>query len=617
MSVQSKNSISHEVHDVVECLRLVKANYWLLVAAAVGSTLVVLINLTVVALLFPLAEGLIKQDFTKVTATVFGLSLKSFPEVLQTNTRLFCSLLVLMYSLVLVKCTLAYTLTLTVATQAEKAAASLRMLLISRYLSFGKHYIDKVNSDTINALIYNSTTWIARQITAFHALSTEALMLTAYIVLMMWISPALTLCLAVVVPAILLVFRMTVNRIHKRAREHISTMEELNLRTAGLVKIISLVQTFGTEQRELEKLKSETNGHLGLATKYLGLHSVIEPFQEVGTMTAQLMAAFALALIIPIASLDPRDVFVFFYLSSKVVPLSNLLNQFRLKLLVHSGSMEALRALMVDDDKFIVSGGNREFASLRDAICVNNLSFSYDGKSPVFSEVSMKLKANVVTALVGRTGVGKTTMAHLFLRLYDCAPQSVFLDGTDVREFSIRSIKDNIAFVDNQGILIDSTLRENLCYGLSQPVDPDLLNEAIAIAQLQDFIAELPDGLDSQLGSRVSAGQKQRVALCRAILRDAPILILDEATSALDPKTEELIMKAMKSGLRGKTVLLTSHRLCAVKYADFVYVLEDRKVAQSGTLSEVSSVEGPFTRCFNIEPVSSHELNHVTVSETR
>ncbi len=614
---QGKNSIPNEVHDVVECLRLVKANHLLLVAAAAGSTLVVLINLTVVALLFPLAEGLIKQDFTRVTATVFGLSIKTFPPFLQTNTRLFCSLLVLMYSLVLVKCALAYSLTLTVATQAEKSSAALRMLLISRYLSFGKQYIDKVNADTINALIYNSTTWIARQITAFHALLTEALMLTAYVLLMLWISPPLTLCLALVVPAILFVFRATVNRIHKMAREHISTIEELNLRTAGLVKIISLVQAFGTEQRELDKLKTETNWHVGLATKYLGLHSVIEPFQEVGTMTAQLMAAFALALVIPIASLDPRDVFVFFYLSSKVVPLSNLLNQFRLKLLVHAGSMDALRALMVDDDKFIVSGGNLEFKTLRDAICVNKLSFSYDGKASVFDDVSIKLKADSVTALVGRTGVGKTTMSQLLLRLYDCAPQSIFFDGTDVREFSIHSVKSKIALVDNQGMLIDSTLRENLCYGLSSPVDPAFLEEAIEIAQLQQLISELPDGLDSQLGGRVSAGQKQRIALCRAILRDAPILILDEATSALDPKTEELIMKALKSKLRGKTVLLTSHRLCAVKYADYVYVFEDRHVAQSGTLSDVSGVEGAFTRCFNIEPARNAELNSVISTEPR
>ncbi|PWT96710.1 MAG: hypothetical protein C5B53_08960, partial [Candidatus Melainabacteria bacterium] len=205
---------------------------------------------------------------------------------------------------------------------------------------------------------------------------------------------------------------------------------------------------------------------------------------------------------------------------------------------------------------------------------------------------------------VGETGAGKTTVAHLLLRLYDCNPGQIFLDKTDIRDFTLDSIRKMIAFVPQDPIIFDDTLHANLCYELDHQPSKNELNDALAVVQLTQFVSKLADGLESSLGDRgvrLSAGQRQRIALCRALLKNAPILILDEATASLDPRTEELVISALLNSVKGRTTLLISHKLSTVRYADHINVLADHKIVQSGNLADLIRVEGPFTRCFNIE----------------
>ncbi|MBX9669727.1 MAG: ABC transporter ATP-binding protein/permease, partial [Candidatus Obscuribacterales bacterium] len=594
--------------DVFECMRLANANMPLLFVAAASSAIVVLVNLGIISLLFPLAEGLIKQDFTQLSGGVVQTLRSHLPTDHQDSTSVFCVLLVSIFAFVVLKALLSYILRLVISTQAEAASAGILVKLVARYMSFGKMYHDNTSNERVNSDMSRCKAWIVHQMTGFHSLLSSLLMLCFYLILMAAISWQLTLSLALFLPPIVLTIRYFVARLERIARDRTRSNDDLRIKTGELIKRVNLVQHSGKAERELSVIEGLANTKFSISKSYQRLNSLIEPLQEVGTTSAQLALAWMLALVTSASSLSsalpPSHVFVFFYLSSKVIPLFNLLNQFRTRLASDAGGMEILHSFLCDDGKHIIASGTETFSGINDSIIFEDLRFSYKPGVPVFDSLDFQVKAGLITAVVGETGAGKTTIAQLLLRLYECDPGHILLDGVDIQQFSLPSVRSKIAFVPQDPMIFDDTLRANLCYELDSKPTSSELARVLEITQLANLVESLPDGMESLIGDKgtqLSAGQRQRIAIARALLKNAPILILDEATAALDPRTEDLVMKALLEEMRGKTVLLTSHRLSTVGYADCIYVLQGHQIAQFGTLAELTAEDGPFTRCFNIQ----------------
>jgi ABC-type multidrug transport system fused ATPase/permease subunit len=219
------------------------------------------------------------------------------------------------------------------------------------------------------------------------------------------------------------------------------------------------------------------------------------------------------------------------------------------------------------------------------AIEFDNVCFSYGSGGFRFDNLSLKISAKEKVAIVGPSGAGKTTVINLIMRFFDPESGTVSLDGIDLRELSIKSLRDNITIVDQDPLLFRTSVFENIAY--SDPdVDRDSVLEAGKIANIHDFISALPDGYDSEVGERgvtLSGGEKQRVCLARAIIKDPAVLILDEATSALDSRSEELIQQALGRILVDKTAIIIAHRLATVRHADRIIVLDNGKVVDEGT----------------------------------
>ncbi|WP_224282081.1 ABC transporter ATP-binding protein, partial [Streptomyces sp. LS1784] len=280
--------------------------------------------------------------------------------------------------------------------------------------------------------------------------------------------------------------------------------------------------------------------------------------------------------------------------------LGGIVDQYQRTLAAHD-RVRRLRALPVETEG---TGGPLDADKVQGEIVLDDVTFAYPGRPPVLEDLSLTIPAGQVTALVGATGSGKTTVAKLLLRFQDAASGSVLLDGRDVTDLPRRDLRHAIGFVAQDPFLFDGSIADNIRYGSFEASDEAVV-KAATMAEAHTFIATLPDGYDTVIGERgaaLSGGQRQRIALARAILKDAPVVILDEATSAVDNETEAAIQRTLRGFAADRTMVIIAHRLSTVRHADRIYVMDKGGVvAEQGTHDELLAQHGLYASLWQLQ----------------
>jgi len=388
-----------------------------------------------------------------------------------------------------------------------------------------------------------------------------------------------------------------ITRIKGLSRHLAKRGSELGKKSIEILSTISLVKSYRTERMEQDRYTEISNEKARLDFQIKVLQAAILPLQEIITLLVA-AAIFVGALFFfgreQIAS-APALV-VYFYIILNASGKFGTLSGFRGTVASTTGPLDEVLAIFDDRGKFFVKGGDKEFTGLKEKIEFKNLTFSYADGRDVLNDVSFAMHKGQMTAIVGPTGAGKSTLINLLVRYYDCPAGSILIDGTDIREFTLDSYIKHVALVSQDTLLLHDSLRNNIIYGLEN-VTEEQVRDAVERARLAELVESLPKGLEILIGDRgvkLSGGEKQRVSIARALLKGAEILILDEATSSLDSRTEKLIQEAIDEAITDRTAIVIAHRLSTIQHADIIVVLEDGRVVEEGTLDDLLSRKGTF-----------------------
>ncbi len=273
-------------------------------------------------------------------------------------------------------------------------------------------------------------------------------------------------------------------------------------------------------------------------------------------------------------------------------PIKNIGNNFN-AVQMSFMAIERVFGVLETKPKIIDKSDAKILSSIENEIKINNINFEYIKNKPVLKNISLEVKKGETIAFVGNSGGGKSTIVSLIPRFYDIKSGSITIDGIDIRDYTLESLRQNIAVVFQDNFLFSGTIKENILLG-KQDASQEEIDKALEMACLTEFIASLKEGINTQIGERgmlLSGGQKQRVAIARAFLKDAPIVILDEATSALDNKSEAIVQKAIDNLMQDKTVFVIAHRLSTIKNADRIAVINEGELVELGKHDELMKIE--------------------------
>jgi subfamily B ATP-binding cassette protein MsbA len=415
----------------------------------------------------------------------------------------------------------------------------------------------------------------------------DSLALLGLLIYMMVLSWEFTLLVLVAAPAI----GWVLGRINQRFRRHSvriqQSMGDFTLVAKESLDAQRLIKTSTAEASQQRRFEAVNEQNRRSSARLLNVRAASGP-------VVQVVAALGLAAVLALAvnKVQAGEVAVDDFLAYVAAMLFLMAP---LKRLVNVGGplqqgIAAGRGIFaVLDQPREQQGGAHPLQRARGVVEFRDAAFGYTASEPVLTQISFTATPGQTIAIVGKSGSGKSTLVSLLPRLYDVTAGTVLLDGVDVREYGLRDLRRQIAYVGQDVVLFDDTIRNNIAFGMEDA--PAAAVEAAArSAHVMEFAALLPQGLDTRVGDRgglLSGGQRQRIAIARAILRDAPLLVLDEATSALDSESERHVQDALAQLRRGRTTLVIAHRLATVEQADRILVMNEGRIAESGTHAEL------------------------------
>ncbi len=432
---------------------------------------------------------------------------------------------------------------------------------------------------------------------------TSALTLVGIIGVMLYLNWRFTLISLSVAPVLFLVVYVFTRRIKKASRDVRKKESELVSIVQEVFSSIRVVKAFAREDYEEDRFEVQSLDNVETALRARSIKMKLSPVVEVIVAAGTcLMLAYGARLVIA-GQLTAGALVVFLlYLGKMYKPMRDLSKMTDTVSKAGVG-FERIREVLETEGGVRDQRHARRATGFKGAIAFDHVSFGYSPDRLILEDVSFAIEPGQVAAFVGPTGGGKTTIINLIARFYDPVSGTVSIDGTDIKRFTIRSLRDQISFVLQDTLLFHAPIWQNIAYGRPDASRAEIVHAA-ELANAHAFITEMPDGYDTMVGERgvtLSGGQRQRIAIARAVVRNSPILVLDEPTSGLDAQSEQTVFEALDRLMKGKTSIVIAHHLATIVKADMIFVVKDHQLTERGTHDELLAAGGFYAELYDIQ----------------
>jgi subfamily B ATP-binding cassette protein MsbA len=513
-------------------------------------------------------------------------------------------LLLMLVGITLVLAVAGFAQTWSLGVIGERIVARLRAQVFGRLVTLELDFYVRRRVGELISRLSSDVTQVRTMLTqTLTALLSSVLSLVGSVLVLFLLSPRLLVVILVLAPAVVVVaaiFARPLRRLSTRVQDSIAasttTAEEA-------LSGIRVVKSFGREEWERHRYGEDLRGVVSMATRlvtYRGLFGSMMLILGFGTLIVLLWFT-GHQVIEGSISLGALTSFLLYGITigTSLSSIAGIYGQFQ------EGAGAVVRVFEIIDERPSIhdAEGAAELERVQGRITFDHVTFGYDEEHPVLRDIDVDIAPGEVLAVVGPSGAGKTTFCNLIARLWDTTAGQVRIDGHEVRELRLDSLRAAVSLVPQDATVFGGTVEENIRYGRLDATEEELIAAAEA-ANAHDFISAMPDGYQTVVGdrgTRLSGGQRQRVAIARAILKDAPILILDEATSSLDNESERLVQEALARLMVGRTTLVVAHRLSTIRAADRIAVLDDGWLLELGTHDELLSADGLYAHLWRLQ----------------
>ena len=476
--------------------------------------------------------------------------------------------------------------------------ADVRVAVYRHLQRLSLHYYEDKQTGQLMSRMVNDSDLLEKLIAhAVPDVLVNVLTLVGVSAMLLTMNAQLTLLTLVPIPLIVLAMRGFAKYVRPAFRERQAELGELNAILQDNLSGIREIKTFTRERMESERIGVRIENYKRSLLHALRLLATFEPFVHFASALGVVVVIYFGGRLALGGALPIEDLVAFFlYLELFYQPVRHLSHAWEAIQEALAGAERVSELLLEEPDIVDKPDAHVYSGRARGAIQFEDVSFSYLTDRPILRNIDLDVPAGSVVALVGPTGVGKSTLASLVPRFYDVNEGRILMDGHDIRELTLESLRRQISIVLQDVFLFHGTVRQNILFGRPGATEPEM-REAARVANAVEFIDKLPEGYDTVIGERgvkLSGGQKQRLAIARAILKDAPVLILDEATSSVDTETELLIQQALERLMTGRTTLMIAHRLSTIRNADQIVVLQDERIAEQGSHDELMALDGIY-----------------------